>query len=231
MVLESDLILDGKPKLEQWFEKQGEKFLPIHQLVSHESERQRLCPNGPQTCELYIWKAGAEYAYNGRDKRPSDTAATYKEANFEYMVRQPFTYPRAMFSNIRDHITKTHRKSMAQFFEHFTPGLEWRLDGKSDKLSEFNIFGHFIYTSPKWRSQFAFYETFEQHAKLNSMGAPFQHISRFRNNALPNPKLTKEYIDTALMYVHSGYCRDKPEDELCKLLPPSELKFPQRYNI
>ncbi len=227
MVLESDLVLALKPKIEYWFEKEGEKFYPIHQIVNRENERQRQCPNGPRTCELYIWKAGADYAYNGRDKRDSDTESTYIESKHEYMIRQPFTYPRQVFADIREHITKTHGKTMEQFFEHFTPGLEWRIDGKSDKLSEFNILGHFIYSSPKWQSEFKFY-TQEQHGKLHNMGTPLQHVGhRYRNGALPNPKLTKEYIDAALMYMHEGYCREA-QDEICKLLPYTELKLPER---
>jgi hypothetical protein len=141
MILESDLVIAEKPKVEKWFKKENGKLLPIHPVSEYERDRKKQCAN-PTTCDLFMWKAGAEYAYNGRDRLPTDTADTYIEAKYEYMQHQPFIYPIAFFKDLRNHIETTHKKTMAQFFDHYADGINFVLDGKSDKMSEFNIFGY-----------------------------------------------------------------------------------------
>jgi hypothetical protein len=140
MILESDMVFRRTPTIEDFFEKTSTgELLPVTIIIDHEQHVIPNCKN--KNCEGLIWKAGAEYAFNGRDKLPSDTEETFKEAKHEYMHWVPFVYPNELFKDIQNHITSVHKKSMAQFFDHYTKGILWRLDGKSDKMSEFNIFG------------------------------------------------------------------------------------------
>jgi hypothetical protein len=144
MILESDSIFMRKPLISDFFEKSSTgQLLPITVIIDHKQDTIPHCKSASlEKCEGLIWKAGAEYAFNGRDKLPTDTDETFKEAKFEYMHWLPFIYPNKMFKALRDHITHVHNKPFQQFFDHYTNGMKWQIDGKSDKMSEFNIIGY-----------------------------------------------------------------------------------------
>lgn len=230
MILESDTAFIRKPKVQDMFNITSDgKKKPIWIIRNYEKDIIPERCQGHQnvnTCDALIWKSGAEYAINGRDRYENDDSLI--SAEYDYMFWPPFVFPNKMFKDLRTHLEKTHG-SLPLFFDHYTSGLLWQIDGKSDKMSEFNIFGLYMHTHPYWKNKIHFIDIRDPEA--GSVTKIIEHFPWFRIQSLPNPKLTLEYITTALMKIHEAYCESVNEDELCKINPPSTLDWPKPFYV
>ena len=228
-ILESDLVLRARVQPQHFFRNVSGVMKPII-LIKPYSDRIQACEPGRdiwKDCEATIWKAGMEYAMNGRDPKTDDTNATYLFTEYEFMQGNPFTYPRDFFPYFRQRIKAIHGKTIPEFLEHYFEGTHWHLDGKSDKLSEFNIFGFFLWTSPEFHDEMSWI-IHKNYSPWNNDGWPdiTDHFSRFRSDCNPaNPKVTYAYIMSAVMEIHKRFCKTvQPEHALCQLSPPNSLR-------
>ena len=227
-ILDADMIFSKRAKPQHFFhvDPVDQTYRPI-QIIRPWSDLIKYCPSDRPlaSCEHIIWKAGTDFAINGRDPTPSDTNSTYTFSEHAFMASHPFTYPRDMFVSMRSHMERVHGHAITRLFSHFFGGLNWRLDGASDKFSEFNVFGFFAWQSAEFHNAIHWLELREgaAHEELSQV---LSHFSRHRSNTCSplNPKVTYAYIMSAVMEMHQSTCREVyANDTLCDFSPPDSL--------
>ena len=223
-ILDSDMILYERARPRHFFRLEAGQLKPLS-MMRPWADMTRGCVQG-QPCEGSIWRAGMDFAMNGRDPAPGETSATYNFSSHSFMARHPFTYPRELFPSLRLHLESLHRKPLVNFFEHFLTGLQFELDGRSDKFSEFNVLGQFAWQS-RFHSSMHWLEVKDGAVQAAGDELPnvLLHLSRYRNPCMANPKVTYDYLMTAVMEQHKRFCLHvHPAHVLCAFSPPATLR-------